>query len=68
MDYGASEGMVGVNVEPAAPRESATFVVHPDVAYFEFIPLTMKASDGGGDGRYTDEVEPVGLTEITVGC
>jgi hypothetical protein len=66
MDYGASEGMVGVNVEPAAPRESATFVVHPDIAYFEFIPLTMKASDGGG--RYADEVEPVGLTEITVGC
>ncbi|CAO2181416.1 unnamed protein product [Urochloa humidicola] len=67
MDYGASEGMVGANVEPEMPPESATFAVIPNIAYFEFIPL--KASgDGAGcpDARYA-EAEPVSLTEVTVG-
>jgi auxin responsive GH3 family protein/jasmonic acid-amino synthetase len=65
MDYGASEGMVGANVEPEMPPESATFTVLPNIAYFEFIPL--KASDDDcPDGSHA-EAEPVGLTEVTVG-
>ncbi|RCV23587.1 hypothetical protein SETIT_5G018600v2 [Setaria italica] len=67
MDYGASEGMVGANVEPEMPPESATFTVLPNTAYFEFIPL--KTSDDGAacpDASYA-EAEPVGLTEVTVG-
>ncbi|GJN06471.1 hypothetical protein PR202_ga24200 [Eleusine coracana subsp. coracana] len=60
MDYGASEGMIGANVEPAAPPECAAFVVIPDIAYFEFIPLTTKARDGA-------QAEPVGLTDVAVG-
>ncbi|XP_057805790.1 jasmonoyl--L-amino acid synthetase JAR6-like [Salvia miltiorrhiza] len=52
-DYGASEGWIGVNVNPALPPEEATFVVLPNVGYFEFIPL-----DGGA---------AVGLTEVEVG-
>ncbi|PAN32955.1 hypothetical protein PAHAL_5G525000 [Panicum hallii] len=67
MDYGASEGMVGANVEPEMPPESATFTVLPNIAYFEFIPL--KTSDGGDACPVTSyaEAEPVGLTEVTVG-
>ncbi|KAK3163274.1 hypothetical protein QOZ80_1AG0001530 [Eleusine coracana subsp. coracana] len=60
MDYGASEGMIGANVEPTAPPECAAFVIIPDIAYFEFLPLTTKARDGV-------EAEPVGLTDVAVG-
>jgi auxin responsive GH3 family protein/jasmonic acid-amino synthetase len=69
MDYGASEGMVGANVEPEVPPDSATFAVVPDIAYFEFIPL--KTNDGSGacgnTGTSNAEADPVGLTEVTVG-
>ncbi|CAO2194223.1 unnamed protein product [Urochloa humidicola] len=68
MDYGASEGMVGANVEPEMPPESAAFAVIPNIAYFEFIPL-KDSGDGGAachDARYA-EAEPVSLTEVTVG-
>ncbi|CAD6233501.1 unnamed protein product [Miscanthus lutarioriparius] len=71
MDYGASVGMVGANVEPEVPPDSATFAVVPDIAYFEFIPL--KTNDGGGAActdagtSYNTEADPVGLTEVTVG-
>ncbi|XP_047943158.1 jasmonoyl--L-amino acid synthetase JAR6-like [Salvia hispanica] len=53
-DYGASEGWIGVNVNPKSPPEEATFAVVPNVGYFEFIPL-----DSGG--------EAVGLTEVEIG-
>lgn len=56
-DYGASEGWIGVNVNPKSPPEEATFAVLPNIGYFEFIPL----DSGGGDCR------PVGLTEVEVG-
>ncbi|CAL4978637.1 unnamed protein product [Urochloa decumbens] len=69
MDYGASEGMVGANVEPEMPQESATFAVVPNIAYFEFIPL-KNSGDGGtacpDDASYAEQ-EPVSLTEVTVG-
>ena len=72
MDYGASEGMGGANVEPEVPPDSATFAVLPNIAYFEFIPLkTTICGDGGRGGRAdcidTGGTDPVGLTEVTVG-
>ncbi|RCV23589.1 hypothetical protein SETIT_5G018800v2 [Setaria italica] len=66
-EYGASEGMIGPNVEPEMPPESATFAVLPNIGYFEFIPL--KTSDAGAaaaDACYAD-AKPVGLTDVTVG-
>nr|CAB3475731.1 unnamed protein product [Digitaria exilis] len=68
MDYGASEGMVGANVEPEMPPESATFAVLPNVAYFEFIPLKTinDVAACPPDASYA-AAEPVGLTEVTVG-
>ncbi|TVU22907.1 hypothetical protein EJB05_32628, partial [Eragrostis curvula] len=63
MDYGASEGMVAANTDPGLPPESATFTVHPGVAYFEFIPLNKVSSDYGTGA----EAEPIGLTDVTVG-
>ncbi|XP_051148250.1 jasmonoyl--L-amino acid synthetase JAR6-like [Andrographis paniculata] len=56
-DYGASEGWIGANIRPKRPPESVTFVVRPDIGYFEFIPMN-------------DEEEsscPVGLTEVEIG-
>ena len=76
MDYGASEGMVGANVEPEVPPDSATFVVLPNIAYFEFIPLKTTTNGGGGSRAdctdtggtsYSSGADPVGLTEVTVG-
>nr|CAB3471712.1 unnamed protein product [Digitaria exilis] len=68
MDYGASEGMVGANVEPEMPPESATFAVLPNVAYFEFIPLkTINDVAACPDATSYAAAEPVGLTEVTVG-
>jgi len=42
LDYGATEGMIGANVEPREPPESTTFAVLPNNAYFEFIPLELR--------------------------
>ncbi|GAB4861630.1 Jasmonoyl--L-amino acid synthetase jar6 [Ancistrocladus abbreviatus] len=61
-DYGASEGWIGVNVNPKLPPESATFVVPPNSGYFEFIPLEENRAHHGHL-----EPEPVGLTEVKVG-
>jgi auxin responsive GH3 family protein/jasmonic acid-amino synthetase len=68
--------MIAANVEPREPPESATFAVLPNIAYFEFIPLSLRGCDGDGDGDddgataadacYT-EADPVGLTEVAVG-
>ncbi|XP_062208284.1 jasmonoyl--L-amino acid synthetase GH3.5-like [Phragmites australis] len=66
MDYGASEGMIGANVEPGLPPESATFTVLPDIAYFEFIPLNNSDGGASADALYT-EAEPVDLTEVAIG-
>lgn len=70
-DYGASEGWIGVNVDPELPPESATFAVLPDIGYFEFIPLNKKPEEKEVEKsvstlHYT-ELEPVGLTEVKVG-
>ncbi|GFP94609.1 probable indole-3-acetic acid-amido synthetase gh3.5 [Phtheirospermum japonicum] len=57
-DYGASEGWIGANVNPELPPEMVTYVVLPNVAYFEFIHLRDGVEVSG---------EPVGLTEVEVG-
>ncbi|KAL4352399.1 hypothetical protein GQ457_06G031540 [Hibiscus cannabinus] len=41
VDYGATEGWIGVNVNPTLLPESTTYVVPPNIEYFEFIPLNM---------------------------
>ncbi|KAK6920011.1 GH3 family [Dillenia turbinata] len=69
-DYGASEGWIGVNVNPKLPPELATFAVLPDIGYFEFIPLNESIDDREQDGEsdfLRIEPKPVGLTEVKVG-
>lgn len=57
-DYGSSEGWIGANVNPKLPPELATYVVLPNIGYFEFIPI---ADDIGS------ETKPLGLTEVKIG-
>ncbi|XP_047060215.1 jasmonoyl--L-amino acid synthetase GH3.3-like [Lolium rigidum] len=64
-EYGASEGWIGGNVEPAVPPECATFTVLPDIGYFEFIPLRRSSPDDACCCH--GEAEPVGLTDVAVG-
>ncbi|XP_023527408.1 jasmonic acid-amido synthetase JAR1-like [Cucurbita pepo subsp. pepo] len=64
-DYGASEGWIGVNVNPMLPPEMATFAVIPNIGYFEFIPLKANAQDQEQEGA--PENKPVGLTEVKIG-
>ncbi|KAM0872571.1 hypothetical protein ACQ4PT_038625 [Festuca glaucescens] len=64
-EYGASEGWIGANVEPAVPPECATFTVLPDIGYFEFIPLRRSSPDDAC--CCYGEAEPVGLTDVAVG-
>lgn len=52
-DYGASEGWVGVNVNPRSPPEEATFAVLPNIGYFEFIPLDTGLRRKSRSGRST---------------
>ncbi|XP_058745529.1 jasmonoyl--L-amino acid synthetase JAR6-like isoform X1 [Vicia villosa] len=59
-EYGSSEGWIGSNVNPKVAPEFATYVVLPQVAYFEFIPLIQL------DGTRL-ELEPVGLTDVKIG-
>ncbi|KAL4354615.1 hypothetical protein GQ457_06G031550 [Hibiscus cannabinus] len=70
-DYGASEGWVGVNVNPTLPPESATYAVPPNIGYFEFIPLNENTEEHVQDqvkGSYPSvEPKPIGLTEVKVG-
>ncbi|VAH59056.1 unnamed protein product [Triticum turgidum subsp. durum] len=66
-EYGASEGWIGANVEPAAPPESATFTVLPDIGYFEFIPLRPGCAAAPGPDACYGESEPVGLTDVVAG-
>lgn len=56
-DYGASEGWIGVNVNPKVPPELATFAVLPNIGYFEFIPLDPDCP----------QPSYVGLTQVEVG-
>ncbi|XP_050384789.1 jasmonoyl--L-amino acid synthetase JAR6 isoform X2 [Argentina anserina] len=55
-DYGSSEGWIAANVNPKVPTEMTTYVVLPNIGYFEFIPIR--------DGI---EFKPVGLTEVKIG-
>lgn len=62
-DYGASEGWIGVNVNPSLPPESATYAVLPNIGYYEFLPLRQNV----GDQVLCLEPKPVGLTDVKVG-
>ncbi|CAI8615683.1 unnamed protein product [Vicia faba] len=63
-DYGASEGWIAANVNPKLPPELATYAVLPQIAYFEFIPLTQLEDE---DSFSCLEPQPVGLTEVKIG-
>ncbi|KAF3432023.1 hypothetical protein FNV43_RR26762 [Rhamnella rubrinervis] len=54
--YGASEGWIGANIKPKLPPELVTYVVFPNIGYFEFLPVSDKT-----------ESKAVGLTEVKVG-
>ncbi|XXG82197.1 hypothetical protein AAC387_Pa10g0196 [Persea americana] len=70
-DYGSSEGWIGVNVYPRLQPELVTYVVLPDIGYFEFIPLREKIDEEVLERTPSTAVykesEPVGLTEVKVG-
>eukprot|EP01018_Ginkgo_biloba_P015012 Gb_14667 [translate_table: standard] len=70
-DYGATEGWIGVNLNPRHPPQTTTFTVVPNFAFFEFIPLSQHVEDGQVDGTiaisHSRELQPVGLTEVKVG-
>ncbi|XP_004516416.1 jasmonoyl--L-amino acid synthetase JAR6-like [Cicer arietinum] len=59
-EYGASEGWIASNVHPEIPPELASYVVLPQIAYFEFIPMAQL------DGTQGD-IKTVGLTEVKIG-
>jgi jasmonic acid-amino synthetase len=70
-DYGSSEGWIGANINPKLPPELATYVVLPNIGFFEFLPLTENNGDQDQDNTeptflYVDS-KPVGLTEVKVG-
>ncbi|KAJ9556115.1 hypothetical protein OSB04_010729 [Centaurea solstitialis] len=67
-DYGASEGCIGVNVNPSLPPESTTFTVLPNNGYYEFLPLSQD-TNSDPDPNNLASVKPisVGLTDVKVG-
>ncbi|XP_058082529.1 indole-3-acetic acid-amido synthetase GH3.10 [Magnolia sinica] len=65
-DYGATEGWIGVNVDPSSPPEKATFTVVPTFSYFEFIPLYRHKEDTEMEDDFI-EAEPVPLSQVKVG-
>lgn len=70
-DYGSSEGWIGANVNPKLPPELATYVVLPNIGYFEFIPV-RGADDFSDSERIAStlmfaEAKPVKLTEVKLG-
>ncbi|XP_074319074.1 jasmonoyl--L-amino acid synthetase JAR6-like [Silene latifolia] len=63
-EYVCSEGRVGANVNPRVLPGLATYVVLPNVAYFEFLPVRVKKQ------HYEQDIEPeppLGLTQVKVG-
>ncbi|CAK8560715.1 unnamed protein product [Lathyrus sativus] len=59
-EYGSSEGWIASNVNPKIAPEFATYAVLPQIAYFEFIPLSQL------DGTQV-KLEAVGLTDVKIG-
>ncbi|XVE77251.1 hypothetical protein DITRI_Ditri13aG0047200 [Diplodiscus trichospermus] len=70
-DYGASEGWIGANINPKLPPELATYVVLPNIGYFEFILLKENVEEHVHEKVNSSflsmEPKPVGLTEVKVG-
>lgn len=62
-DYGSSEGWIGANINPKLPPELATYVVLPNIGYFEFLPL----SENTDPTFLCLDSKPVGLTQVEVG-
>ncbi|KAF5945133.1 hypothetical protein HYC85_015361 [Camellia sinensis] len=68
VDYGSSEGWIEANVNPKLPPELATFIVLPDIGYFEFITnVEVLKQDEIESSFLSIEPKTVGLTEVKVG-
>ncbi|OMO55135.1 GH3 auxin-responsive promoter [Corchorus capsularis] len=67
-EYGASEGWIGVNLDPCLPPEDVIFAVIPTFAYFEFIPLYRQKQDWTSSPT-VDFIEdrPVSISQVKVG-
>ncbi|XP_028081717.1 jasmonoyl--L-amino acid synthetase JAR4-like [Camellia sinensis] len=67
-DYGSFEGWIGANVNPKLPPKLATFIVLPDIGYFEFITnVEVPKQDEIESSFLSIEPKTVGLTEVKVG-
>ncbi|KAG9457783.1 hypothetical protein H6P81_002291 [Aristolochia fimbriata] len=67
--YGASEGIVAINIRPPTSVESNVYVYAacPSSVYCEFIPLKRSyLTETKAEGLY-EESDPVRLTEVEVG-
>ncbi|XP_074320287.1 jasmonoyl--L-amino acid synthetase JAR4-like [Silene latifolia] len=62
-EYVCSEGRIGTNINPRVLPELTSYVVLPNVGYFEFLPVQVRKQ------QYEDniEVRPLGLTQVKVG-
>ncbi|MCO5550163.1 hypothetical protein L7F22_003645 [Adiantum nelumboides] len=72
VDYAATEGWIGVNVEPrSSPPSFVSFTVLPSLAFFEFIPLRksniQQTGPPGDSSAVYKEGDVVGLTDVKVG-
>ncbi|XP_020272199.1 jasmonic acid-amido synthetase JAR1-like [Asparagus officinalis] len=69
--YGASEGWIGANVNPRLKLESVAYAVFPNISYFEFLPRRENRNEqelDNVDSKFHRELDPVGLTEVEIGC
>ena len=56
-DYGSSECMTGINLDPRSSYDQISFTLLPNTAYFEFLPI----KHNGGDES------PVDITGVQIG-
>ncbi|ONK79052.1 uncharacterized protein A4U43_C01F2410 [Asparagus officinalis] len=58
-------------VNPRSKLESVAYAVFPNISYFEFLPLRENHNEqelDNVDSKFHRELDPVGLTEVEVGC
>ena len=63
-DYLASEGWLGININPLSQPEDVEFLLLPDSAYFEFLPADL---DEEVSDDCVDKPKAQGLTEVQIG-
>lgn len=63
-DYLASEGWLGININPLSQPEDVEFLLLPDSAYFEFLPADY---DEEVSDDCLNKPKAQGLTEVEIG-